>query len=472
MPKPRCRRGSSAGRHSAGNRRKRRDLRKSSRRASSRSTPACSASRRSASGWPGARPARGQRFRRQAGRIRGGGAAGARPRPRSPGRARSGAGVAAGAARRGAPGRGGARCREGGAAGGPERIPDRRCRAESCARQGPGRIVGMARRTQARSDGRGSRSSSRSTRAGSARSRRRSAATSKRSASTASTRSRSRWTAWARDSSRLPESRALPRRRKPERESLAARVAGPAVVAELLAGIVAVESLADAIARRKSLQAGQSVITRNGIWLGRDWVRVARSEAGHAGVIAREQELKALHRTGSPARKSRSRNSTQGSLRDAHASRGTRRQPRRAARKGQPACTTTSSTCAVRTRRSGRRRSRSPSGLRACIEELAQIDARRGARRGGCRRAAVRASQAALERQARTGQSAAPVLERERDALKDGAGRRRANGMPRTTARPSKWPSGSSRSARRSRRSAHEPRARERSVAPAGGASR
>ena len=60
--------------------------------------------------------------------------------------------------------------------------------------------------------------------------------------------------------------------------------------------MIAVESLANAVSRRKSLQPGQSVIARNGIWLGRDWVRVARSEAGHAGVIAREQELKVLHK--------------------------------------------------------------------------------------------------------------------------------------------------------------------------------
>ncbi len=77
-------------------------------------------------------------------------------------------------------------------------------------------------------------------------------------------------------------------------DSLLARVTGPAVVAELPDGIIAVESVADAIARRQTLQAGQSVITRGGVWLGRGWLRVARSEAGHAGVIAREQDLRRL----------------------------------------------------------------------------------------------------------------------------------------------------------------------------------
>ncbi|MGE0031071.1 MAG: chromosome segregation protein SMC [Steroidobacteraceae bacterium] len=77
-------------------------------------------------------------------------------------------------------------------------------------------------------------------------------------------------------------------------EMLLARVSGPAVVTDLLAGVIAVESLADALGRRRSLQPGQSVITRGGLWFGRDWLRVSRSEAGHAGVIAREQELRRL----------------------------------------------------------------------------------------------------------------------------------------------------------------------------------
>jgi chromosome segregation protein len=83
---------------------------------------------------------------------------------------------------------------------------------------------------------------------------------------------------------------------KPAPQSLLSHVTGPAVVPELLAGIEAVESLGEAVRRRKSLEPGQSVITRGGIWLGRRWVRVARSEAGHAGVIAREQDLRRLRK--------------------------------------------------------------------------------------------------------------------------------------------------------------------------------
>jgi chromosome segregation protein len=81
---------------------------------------------------------------------------------------------------------------------------------------------------------------------------------------------------------------------QPADGTLHARVRGPAIVADLLGGIIAVDSLPDALARRKSLKPGETVITRNGIWLGRAWVRVARSEAGHAGVIEREHELRRL----------------------------------------------------------------------------------------------------------------------------------------------------------------------------------
>ena len=81
-----------------------------------------------------------------------------------------------------------------------------------------------------------------------------------------------------------------------DKHALLTHVSGPGIVADLLSGVIAVESLKEAIARRKLLQAGHSVITRGGIWLGRGWVRVARSEAGHAGVIVREQDLKRLRR--------------------------------------------------------------------------------------------------------------------------------------------------------------------------------
>jgi len=77
-------------------------------------------------------------------------------------------------------------------------------------------------------------------------------------------------------------------------DRLARRVEGPSGVATLLSGIVAVDNLADALAMRHQLQQGESVITRDGIWIGHDWLRVSRDKDVHAGVIGREQEMRAL----------------------------------------------------------------------------------------------------------------------------------------------------------------------------------
>jgi chromosome segregation protein len=77
-------------------------------------------------------------------------------------------------------------------------------------------------------------------------------------------------------------------------DRLLAHVQGPGSLTSLLNGVHAVESLGDALSLRHSLHAGDSVITRDGVWLGRDWLRVSRDQDVHAGVLAREQELREL----------------------------------------------------------------------------------------------------------------------------------------------------------------------------------
>ncbi len=67
-----------------------------------------------------------------------------------------------------------------------------------------------------------------------------------------------------------------------------------AVPEGLLAGVHAVDSLADALALRARLAAGQSVVTRDGIWLGPDWLKVARERDQEAGVLERRRELETL----------------------------------------------------------------------------------------------------------------------------------------------------------------------------------
>jgi chromosome segregation protein len=75
---------------------------------------------------------------------------------------------------------------------------------------------------------------------------------------------------------------------------LASRVRGPGAALDLLAGVRVAETLAGALVARRTLGAGESLITRGGEWVGRGWLRVARGADARAGVLEREQRLKSL----------------------------------------------------------------------------------------------------------------------------------------------------------------------------------
>jgi chromosome segregation protein len=77
--------------------------------------------------------------------------------------------------------------------------------------------------------------------------------------------------------------------------TLAQKVTGaPAAVRDRLAQVRFADSLGNALAIRESLSGDESVITAEGIWLGKDWLRVARDKDGKAGVLAREHEMRRL----------------------------------------------------------------------------------------------------------------------------------------------------------------------------------
>jgi len=65
-------------------------------------------------------------------------------------------------------------------------------------------------------------------------------------------------------------------------------------VAGLLNGIYIAEDLPSALQLRTNLAAHESVITKDGIWLGVHWLRVARDTDASSGVIARKQEIEEL----------------------------------------------------------------------------------------------------------------------------------------------------------------------------------
>jgi chromosome segregation protein len=80
--------------------------------------------------------------------------------------------------------------------------------------------------------------------------------------------------------------------------SLAARVRGPQVVLRRLSRVGTAVSMQDALARRHQLGSGESLVTPDGTWVGRDWLRVVRGGAARAGVLERETRIRALRGEG------------------------------------------------------------------------------------------------------------------------------------------------------------------------------
>ena len=77
--------------------------------------------------------------------------------------------------------------------------------------------------------------------------------------------------------------------------SLQAKVQGAAVLGSVLSSVYTAETLNEALKVRSRLALSESVVTRDGIWLGPDWLRLARDADPHTGVIEREETLREIH---------------------------------------------------------------------------------------------------------------------------------------------------------------------------------
>lgn len=77
-------------------------------------------------------------------------------------------------------------------------------------------------------------------------------------------------------------------------QGLAAKVNGMPSVNTMLVGIETVETLSDALSQRANLAEGRSIITREGVWVARDWVLMPDSDAGQIGVIERQKKVDEL----------------------------------------------------------------------------------------------------------------------------------------------------------------------------------
>ncbi|MCO7226829.1 chromosome segregation protein SMC [Pleionea sp. CnH1-48] len=77
-------------------------------------------------------------------------------------------------------------------------------------------------------------------------------------------------------------------------DSLASKVTAPVDLGGILGKVKMADDLASAMSMRSQLASDESVVTRDGIWLGKEWIRVSRKAENEAGLVEREAELKEL----------------------------------------------------------------------------------------------------------------------------------------------------------------------------------
>jgi len=72
------------------------------------------------------------------------------------------------------------------------------------------------------------------------------------------------------------------------------QVSSAVELSQFLHGIHCAESLEQALTQRHSLAVGESIITRDGVWLGANWLRISRQTDASTGVLARENSIREL----------------------------------------------------------------------------------------------------------------------------------------------------------------------------------
>lgn len=80
----------------------------------------------------------------------------------------------------------------------------------------------------------------------------------------------------------------------PVENSLLNKVDNASSVADVLSNVIAVDSREQALSMRLQLSAQQSVISKDGYWVGRNWLRVSKKAADQLSVLEREAELEKL----------------------------------------------------------------------------------------------------------------------------------------------------------------------------------
>ena len=78
----------------------------------------------------------------------------------------------------------------------------------------------------------------------------------------------------------------------PSTESLNSKVKAPVDLSEKLGSVLIANNVQSALKKSASLNPGQSVITRDGIWVGSGWLRVSRIAANKGNVLQRKKRNK------------------------------------------------------------------------------------------------------------------------------------------------------------------------------------
>ncbi|MFV1996966.1 MAG: chromosome segregation protein SMC [Acidiferrobacterales bacterium] len=61
-----------------------------------------------------------------------------------------------------------------------------------------------------------------------------------------------------------------------------------------LASVRVAETITEALSRRDQLNNGETIITREGVWVGKNWISLSSEEGARAGILRREQEIQLL----------------------------------------------------------------------------------------------------------------------------------------------------------------------------------
>jgi len=75
---------------------------------------------------------------------------------------------------------------------------------------------------------------------------------------------------------------------------LTSKIRSDVEIAELLGGVFIADNVLEGLERRASLGVGESIVTREGVWLGRHWVRVRGINDKDTGILERKGRITAL----------------------------------------------------------------------------------------------------------------------------------------------------------------------------------